>query len=84
MKRAATVLAAWSLLIFASSGGFSQTYTRQQQQEACQDDAYRFCSDAVPDEPRIHACLVRFRNSISPACRAMIQPPSHHRRHRPQ
>jgi hypothetical protein len=55
--------------------------TAQQQQAACQDDALRLCSAAIPDEGRIHSCLYQYRASISPACRAIVAPAKKRRRH---
>ncbi len=43
-----------------------------QQRAACQDDAFRFCSDDVPDPVAIEACLQRNIRSISPACQAQF------------
>ncbi|ARN81482.1 hypothetical protein B1812_10825 [Methylocystis bryophila] len=39
-----------------------------EQRAACQDDAFRLCSDDVPDTAAIEACLQRHIRSISPAC----------------
>jgi len=43
-----------------------------EQRAACQDDAFRFCSDDVPDPVAIEACLKRNVRSISPACQAQF------------
>jgi hypothetical protein len=40
-----------------------------QQRQACMDDAFQFCSDAIPDRERVFACLVEKRSLISPLCR---------------
>jgi len=42
------------------------------QRAACEQDAYRFCSQYIPDESRTANCLRRHRVSLSPACRAMF------------
>ena len=42
------------------------------QRAACEQDAYRLCSDVVPDENRTASCLRRHRMSLSPACRAVL------------
>ena len=39
-----------------------------EQQAACQDDAFRFCPNDVPDPIAIEACLSRNIRLISPAC----------------
>jgi hypothetical protein len=50
----------------------------QQEQDACQTDAYTYCNDAIPDEPRITACLRKHWSKISPECRKVMN--SHRRR----
>jgi hypothetical protein len=51
--------------------------------EACTHDAFRLCSDAMPDVGRTKACLARNRASLSPMCKtAFTGGGSHgHRRH---
>ena len=50
--------------------------------EACAHDAFRLCSDAIPDEGRTKACLAEKRDSLSPLCRAAFsRGGSHARRH---
>ena len=43
-----------------------------QQRAACEQDAYRFCNQYIPDENRTASCLRRYRVSLSPACRALF------------
>ncbi len=38
--------------------------------EACTHDAFRLCSDAMPDVGRTKACLAKNRRSLSPLCQA--------------
>jgi hypothetical protein len=40
-----------------------------EQRQACTDDAFQFCSDAMPDRERVFACLAEKRHLISPLCR---------------
>ena len=42
------------------------------QRAACEQDAYRLCSQYIPDERRTGNCLRRNRINLSPACRAMF------------
>jgi hypothetical protein len=49
---------------------------------ACTQDAFRLCSDAIPDVARTKACLVKNRSSLSPLCRAAIPGGGTHARHR--
>lgn len=53
--------------------------------EACTHDAFRLCSDAMPDVAKTKACLARNRASLSPLCKAAFSgggSHSHGRRHR--
>jgi hypothetical protein len=42
--------------------------------QACMNDAFQFCQDAVPDRERVFSCLVAHRNVISAACHAVMVP----------
>lgn len=46
----------------------------QSDQEACTPDVFRLCSDLIPDEPQILACLQSKREQLSPACGRVIVP----------
>jgi len=53
--------------------------------EACTHDAFRLCSDAMPDVGRTKACLAKNRRNLSPLCRAAFSGRgtyAHYRRHR--
>jgi len=39
------------------------------QRQACQDDAFRLCQDAIPDEQRVRQCLVRNMRRPNPTSR---------------
>jgi hypothetical protein len=41
-------------------------------QAACQDDAFRVCSHTIPDRERTFQCMIARRDTLSPACRAVI------------
>jgi hypothetical protein len=56
-----------------------QSGLRAQQEQACQDDAYRLCPDEIPDEARVANCLGRQKVRLSPACRAMFKQPPRQR-----
>jgi len=53
---------------------------------ACTHDAFRLCSDTIPDVRRTKACLMKNRRDLSPLCRGAMPgggtPVRHHRRHR--
>lgn len=46
-----------------------------EQQQACQPDAMRLCSEFVPDVDRITACMIKNRMRLSPPCRAVFTSP---------
>jgi len=50
----------------------ASAYT-QEEQTACQDDAFRLCQNAIPDEQRVKVCLLANTRRLSPACRRIFQ-----------
>lgn len=44
----------------------------QEEQQACMDDAFNVCGDAIPDRGRVAACLAHNINRISSACRTVM------------
>ncbi len=65
---AATAAAALSLFALPTeSYAFSP-----EAQMMCTGDAMRLCSSEIPDIPRITACMMRQRTSLSPGCRAVM------------
>jgi len=44
----------------------------QNAQNACQGDAYRLCSDAIPDRAKVASCLFRHKRELSAGCRAVL------------
>jgi hypothetical protein len=54
------------------SNATAETYTREQQQDMCQDDAFRLCNDVIPDEGRVAICLKAKRAELSPNCRKLF------------
>ncbi len=52
-------------------------------QAACQDDAFRYCSQTIPDRDRTFQCMMANRDVLSAACRTVItrhmpEPPPQH------
>jgi hypothetical protein len=45
----------------------------QDDQNACMNDAFNVCGDAIPDRGRVAACLAKNIRRISPACRAAMK-----------
>lgn len=42
------------------------------QRMACTPDAWRLCSDEIPDVGAVKACIIAKRAQLSPACRAVL------------
>jgi hypothetical protein len=60
---------ALSLSILPTRG---HAYT-QEEQAACQPDAFRLCSSEIPDIDRVTACMVAKKSQLSPQCRAFFR-----------
>jgi hypothetical protein len=43
-----------------------------QQRAACEEEARWLCSNYVPDQDQVTACMVRNVHSVSPRCRAVF------------
>jgi hypothetical protein len=63
-----------ALVFFAAPANAQPTPAQRQ---ACEQDAFRLCQDAIPDERRVRQCLVRNMRRLNPTCRAAF-----HRRRR--
>jgi hypothetical protein len=57
-----------SLVSFAGSASAATA----DEQQACQDDAFKFCNDLIPDETKVKACLIHNLRRLTPACRKMF------------
>jgi hypothetical protein len=67
------VATAFVLTVIAFSAP-AHSYTEEERM-ACQDDAYRLCGQAIPDEEKVKACLIANMSKLTPACRRMFQRP---------
>ena len=56
------------LAFFAAAPAMAQG--TQEQRDACESDAYRFCEAQVPDAVAVEKCLKANIGSLSAACRA--------------
>jgi hypothetical protein len=52
----------------------ASAYTAEEQ-AACQDDAFRVCGHAIPDEQRVKACMIANVRKLSPGCRRFFVRP---------
>jgi len=57
----------FSALSATSSFAFSA-----EAQQMCTGDAFRLCSDEIPNIPKITACMFKKRASLSTGCRAVM------------
>ena len=67
----ATLAVALALSILPTAG---HAYT-QEEQQACQPDAFRLCSAEIPDVDRVTACMVAKKSQLSPECRRFFRSP---------
>jgi hypothetical protein len=71
MKKLVAIAFVLTVVVLAAPAA-TQAYT-QEEQMACQDDAFRLCGQFIPDEQRVKACLIANMSRLSPACRRMFQ-----------
>jgi hypothetical protein len=43
------------------------------QRQACEQDAFRLCERAIPDENRVRQCLISNMRRLNPICRSAFQ-----------
>ncbi len=71
-------------LLAGAMPAYFRSATAETAREACTHDAFKLCSDAMPDVGRTKACLAKNRRSLSPLCRAAFSdrgPYGRHYRH---
>lgn len=59
----------------ATTPAAAQNYPERQgmsSEQACQNDAYRFCERFIPDRATTGACLRRNKRLLSPECRVFF------------
>ena len=59
--------ASFSALSSTSSFAFSA-----EAEQMCTGDAFRLCSSEIPNIPKITACMIRQRASLSSGCRSVM------------
>jgi hypothetical protein len=70
IRQAAVVLAfaaSFSALSSTASFAFSA-----EAQSMCTGDAFRLCSSEIPNVPKITACMIKQRASLSSGCRTVL------------
>jgi hypothetical protein len=69
MIKQVTLAVAFTLTSFAAA--FAET---PEERQACTDDAFRVCQEAIPDRDRVFACLIQNSTALSPLCRHALTP----------
>jgi hypothetical protein len=63
------------LVVVIALNGTTVAFAQAQDgQQACMNDAFQFCQDAIPDRERVFQCLVSHKDLISAACHAVMAP----------
>jgi hypothetical protein len=57
------------LFAFVPASALAQS---QEEQQACMNDAFTICGNAIPDRDRVAACLAQNINRISAPCRMVM------------
>jgi hypothetical protein len=61
----------FAALLSAVSSTSSFAFSAEAQQ-MCSGDAFRLCSSEIPNIPKITACMIRQRTSLSSGCRTVL------------
>jgi hypothetical protein len=62
------------VVVIALNGTTVALAQTQDGQQACMNDAFQFCQDAIPDRERVFQCLVSHKDLISAACHTVMAP----------
>jgi len=62
------------MIVIALSATTAALAETQEEQQACTNDAFQFCQNAIPDRNRVFTCLAENRNLISAACHTAMAP----------
>lgn len=65
--------------LLGSGAALAQERGSEAQREACTPDAFRLCSQFIPDASRIETCLRDAGPRLSPACYVVFNPPQEQR-----
>ena len=70
IRQAGLILAfAVSIATLSSTSSFAFSAEAQQM---CTGDAFRLCSSEIPNIPKITACMMKNRSSLSAGCRTVM------------
>ncbi|SFK45085.1 hypothetical protein [Methylocapsa palsarum] len=75
MRNRRMMAAAAALVVMATAAPLrAQGLSFAVEKADCQGDAMRLCGPYIPDQDKIHACLVAYKDYLSPACRSIVAP----------
>ena len=69
--RTASIALAFAASISAISSSASFAFSAEAQSR-CTGDAFRLCSDEIPNIPKITACMFKHRAELSTGCRTVM------------
>jgi hypothetical protein len=70
MQKAMVVAFALAILSFSDPAAAQPTPAQRQ---ACEQDAYKYCERAIPDENKVRQCLVSNMRRLNPVCRSAFK-----------
>ncbi len=71
LAKSKLLIASLALSAMINAPALGQSYSYEEQ-EACTGDAFRLCSEFIPDIPRITSCMYAKRQQLSPRCAKMF------------
>jgi hypothetical protein len=72
LNRFALSLLTMAGLWLGLAGAASAQQSTINPEQACKDDAFKFCNNDIPDRDKVGACLRRNARSISRDCRTVV------------
>ncbi len=79
MKIRTPLLASFALAVLATtamadnSDQMQNSEEMQREQQACGNDVYTYCGDAIPDHERIAVCMRKHWRDLSDECRTVMK-----------
>ena len=67
------LLAPFAIAFIALVASWPAVAQTEGERKACEPDAQLHCPDEMPDRAKVQACLARKVNSLSPACKQLIE-----------
>ena len=71
MRKLLRLMFTWALML-APVAAFAQDQGTSDEQQACEPDVNRLCSEFIPDRSKIIVCLNQKVRQLNPACRSVM------------